>query len=136
MKSPIRVLLVDDQPTVRQGLRMRLALEPDVDVVGEAADGAAALAAMVSATPDVVLMDVEMPVMDGITAAGCIHAATPDTAIIMLSLHDDLYTRERARASGAVDFVAKHQIDGALTEAIRAAASRRTNPRNGPRSSG
>ena len=68
MTKPIRVLLVDDQPSIRRGLRMRLGLEPDIEVVGEASDGSEAVTASVNVEADVVLMDVEMPVMDGITA--------------------------------------------------------------------
>jgi DNA-binding NarL/FixJ family response regulator len=124
MNEPIRVLLVDDQPSVRRGLRMRLGLEPDMTVVGEASDGAEALTASVNVEADVVLMDIEMPVMDGITATTQLSQSKPGCAVVILSLHDDSATRERARVAGAVDFVAKHEIDRALTDAIRAAASR------------
>ncbi|MBI5289166.1 MAG: response regulator transcription factor [Chloroflexi bacterium] len=124
MNRPIRILLVDDQPSIRRGLRMRLGLEPDLDVVAEAADGGSALEAAARTRPDVVLMDVEMPVMDGITATSHLAGLAPAPAVVMLSLHDDLDTRDRARAAGAVDFVAKHQIDRVLTDAIRAAANR------------
>ena len=125
MTTPIRVLLVDDQPSVLRGLRMRLGLESDLEVVGEAYDGQQALDAAVSATPDVVLMDIEMPVMDGITATTRMHTEQPRCAVVVLSLHDDIPTRERARVAGATDFVAKHDIDHALTDAIRSAANRR-----------
>jgi DNA-binding NarL/FixJ family response regulator len=124
MNEPIRVLLVDDQPSVRRGLRMRLGLEPDMTVVGEASDGAEALTASVNVEVDVVLMDIEMPVMDGITATTQLSQSEPGCAVVILSLHDDSATRERAHVAGAVDFVAKHEIDRALTDAIRAAASR------------
>lgn len=123
MTTPIRVLLVDDQPGVRRGLRMRLGLEPDIDVVGEAADGEQALNAAGATHPQVVLMDVEMPGMDGIAATKRLCADNPSCAVVVLSLHDDLDTRARARAAGAVEFVAKHDIDHALTDAIRAAAN-------------
>ncbi|MEX2247758.1 MAG: response regulator [Dehalococcoidia bacterium] len=123
--NPIRILLVDDEQSIRRGLRMRLGLEPDIEVVGEAADGAAAVVAAGAFRPDVVLMDVEMPVMDGIRAAAELHTAAPAAAVVMLSLHDDARTRARARAAGAVDFVAKHEIDAVLTQAIRAAVRRR-----------
>lgn len=122
MNERIRILLVDDQPNVRRGLRMRLGLEPDITVVGEACDGSEALAMSLQLEPDVVLMDVEMPVMDGITATSLLATEAPGCAVIMLSLHDDSDTRERAHLAGAVDFVAKHSIDCALTDAIRAAA--------------
>ena len=111
-----------DQPSIRRGLRMRLALEPDMDIVSEAEDGSAALSQARLTSPEVVLMDIEMPVMDGITATSLLTAASPNCAVVILSLHDDMTTRERARAAGAADFVAKHEIDCALTDAIRAAA--------------
>jgi DNA-binding NarL/FixJ family response regulator len=125
MDKPIRVLLVDDQPSVRRGLRMRLGLEPDINVVGEASDGAECLTTSANVEPDVVLMDIEMPVMDGITATSLLATAAPAAAVVILSLHDDICTRERARVAGAVDFVAKHEIDEALTDAIRSALIRK-----------
>jgi DNA-binding NarL/FixJ family response regulator len=121
--TPIRVLLVDDQPSIRRGLRMRLGLEPDLEVVGEASDGREAIDVAYSTAPDVILMDIEMPTMDGITATSRLSQERPSCAVVVLSLHDDLDTRARARAAGAVNFVAKHEIDRALTDAIRAAAS-------------
>jgi DNA-binding NarL/FixJ family response regulator len=68
-------------------------------------------------------MDIEMPVMDGITATGMLSSAYPRCAVVMLSLHDDSNTRARARAAGAVKFVAKHEIDHGLLDAIRSAAA-------------
>jgi DNA-binding NarL/FixJ family response regulator len=73
----IRVLVVDDQPTVRTGLQMRLALESDIMVVGEAGDGAMALTMTEALQPDVVLMDIEMPDLDGIAATAMLCAASP-----------------------------------------------------------
>ena len=122
MERPIRVLLVDDQDSVRCGLRMRLALEDDVVVAGEAADGEAAVAEAERLRPDVVLMDVEMPGSGGIAACRRIAEALPGTAVIMLSLYDDTPTRQLAHLAGATCFVAKHEIDRALLAAIRSAA--------------
>lgn len=122
--GPIRVLLVDDQSNVRRGLTMRLSLEPDIEVVGEAADGRAAVEAARRLRPSVVLMDVEMPELDGIAATTEIRAALPGTEVVILTLHDDADTRCRAEAAGAASFVAKHRMDGALLEAIRRAAGR------------
>ena len=76
----IRVILVDDQITVRHGLRMRLMLEPDMLVVGEAGDGQEALHLALSLSPDVVLMDIEMPGMDGIAATEAMKAQAPQSA--------------------------------------------------------
>jgi DNA-binding NarL/FixJ family response regulator len=122
--KPIRLLLVDDEPAIRRGLRMRLALESDVEVVGEAGDGVSALQEVQRLAPQVVLMDVEMPGMDGIAATSRLRAQAPRPAVVMLSMHDDQGTVARALAAGAAAFVAKHSIDAALLAAIRQAASR------------
>jgi DNA-binding NarL/FixJ family response regulator len=120
----IRLLLVDDEPAIRRGLRMRLALEADVEVIGEAADGSAAVALAQSLSPGVVLMDVEMPVMNGIEATIEIVSRAGHPAVVMLSMHDDAATQDRARKAGAAEFVAKHRMDDTLVTAIRRAAGR------------
>ncbi len=122
-KKTIRVLLVDDQPAVRQGLRIRLVLEPDVEVVGEAGDGAGAISPAQSLRPDVILMDVKMPGTDGISALRTLRAVTPESAVVILSLYDDARTQARAEEAGAATFVAKHQVGETLLSAIRRAAS-------------
>jgi CheY-like chemotaxis protein len=119
----IRLLLVDDQPQVRRGLMMRLALEPDVEIVGECGDAESAIELARSLRPDVVIMDVELPGMDGIDATRTLRTALPRTAIVMLSLHDDNDTVARAKAAGAACFVAKHRMEGPLLAAIRDAAT-------------
>jgi DNA-binding NarL/FixJ family response regulator len=118
----ITLLLADDELQIRRGLRMRLELEPDVEIVGEAGDGSTAVKLAAELSPAVVLMDVEMPVLDGISAASQIVSRDPDTAVVMLSLHDDSVTVRRALAAGAADFVSKHRIDDSLLAAIRQAA--------------
>lgn len=118
----INILLVDDQAAVRVGLRMRLALEPDLHVVGEAGNGLEALHAVQALTPDVVVMDVEMPQMDGISATQMLRDLTPQVGVVMLSIHGDAETRERAEAAGAVAFVEKQGPDMLLLAAIRKAA--------------
>ena len=123
----IRVLLVDDQGVVRRALRARLHLEPDLEVVGEASSGSEALALAQSLTPDVVLMDVEMPEMDGIEATAALHRIGPQSAVVMLSIHDDAQTRERARAAGAVALVEKRGATETLLAAIRQAAGQARN---------
>lgn len=122
----IRILLVDDQQNIRRGLRMRLALEPDLAIVGEAADGEAALRMARLVAPDVVVMDIEMPVMDGIAATSALRDASPRCSVVMLSLYDDAATRTRAAAAGASAFVAKTKMDETLLDAIRAAGSKPT----------
>jgi DNA-binding NarL/FixJ family response regulator len=120
---PIRVLLVDDHSVVRQGLRMFLALEPDLEVVGEAADGAEALRLARELRPDVVLMDLLMPVMDGITATGLLRRELPDTEVVALtSVLEDEKVVGAVRA-GAIGYLLKDTQADELRRAIRAAAA-------------
>lgn len=123
-KKTIRVLLVDDQPQVRRGLKMRLGLEPDVEIAGEAGDGAAAVALADELRPDIVLMDVEMPGMDGISATQELRAVAPHSAVVILTLYDDAATRARAKEAGAASFVAKHEVEETLLTSICRTASR------------
>jgi DNA-binding NarL/FixJ family response regulator len=122
--EPIQVLLVDDEPSVLRGLRMRLGLEADIRVVGEAADGATGLDLASLLSPDVVLMDVNLPVLDGISATRELAARVPHASVVILSLHDDQLTINSALAAGAVAFVGKQQTDGDLLGAIRMAADK------------
>lgn len=125
----VTVLLADDQPSVREGLRLRLALEPDLRVVGEAGDGMEALDRARRLKPDVVVIDVEMPRLDGVTATAALRAIAPQCAIVILTIHDDTPTRARADAAGATAFVAKAAGDAALIKAIRHAAALRKSGR-------
>jgi DNA-binding NarL/FixJ family response regulator len=118
-KKDIGVLLVDDRPAMRRGLRMWLEIEPEVSVVGEAADGEEAVSLAEKLRPDVVLMDVKMPGVDGIEATGKLQAVDPCIAVVILSLYDDIDTRARARNAGAAAFVAKHRIKPELLVTIR-----------------
>ena len=128
----IRVLLVDDQPAVRRGLGLRLHLEPDMQVVGEAGTGKEALNLAQTLAPDVVLLDVEMPEMDGIEAAAALRTVVPLSAIVILSIHDDVQTRARAQAAGAVAFVAKGSTTDQLIATIRQAAEQPETSPDGP----
>lgn len=116
----IRVVLADDQENVRRGLRMRFALEVDLEVVGEASTGAEAVQLARELSPDVIVMDIDMPIMDGFAAAS--ELSDDCCRIVILSMHDDARARERARTLGCRAFVAKHQADGALLDAVREAA--------------
>ncbi len=117
----IRLVLVDDQATVRQGLKMRLLLEPDIAVIGEAGSGKEALALVPQLRPDVVLMDIEMPGMDGITATSALQRIVPQSVTVMLSIHSDKVTRTRAQKAGAKAFVEKLGSTEELLSAIRQA---------------
>jgi anti-anti-sigma factor len=122
-ENMISLLLVDDQPIVRRGLRMRLMFEPDITVVGEASSGEQALELVKSLAPDIVLMDVEMPGMNGITATEAIHANSLQSAVVMMSIHDDSQTRARAEAAGAAAFVEKRGAVEVLLATIRQVAA-------------
>jgi DNA-binding NarL/FixJ family response regulator len=119
----IRIVITDDHEVVRQGLRMFLALDPEMDVVGEAENGAQAVALVGLLAPDVVLMDMLMPVMDGIEAIGKIRAAHPDTEVVaMTSVLEDATIIGAIRA-GAIGYLLKTTAADALCRAIRAAAA-------------
>lgn len=127
--SLITLLLVDDQPTVRRGLRMRLGLEPDLVVIGEAGDGEAALELVSRLRPDVVLMDIEMPKIDGISATEALRSAGPSCPpVVILTIHGDAATRARAESAGAAAFIEKTSADGVLIEVIRRVARESRNP--------
>ena len=115
----IKILLVDDQTVVREGLKMRFALEPDLQVVGEAKNGVEALQSAQTLAPDVVVMDVEMPLMDGITAARHLQKISPHIGLVMFSVYDDAKTRTWAQEAGAATFVQKEGAGENLLEAIR-----------------
>jgi DNA-binding NarL/FixJ family response regulator len=119
----IRVLIADDHSVVRQGLRMFLSLDPEFDVVGEAADGAEALRMARELGPDVVLMDLLMPVMDGIAATAAIRSTLPDTEVLALtSVLEDASVTGAVRA-GAIGYLLKDTDADALCRAIKAAAA-------------
>ena len=120
-----RVLITDDHGVVRQGLRMFLSLEPDFEVVGEASNGEEALAMARDLGPDVVLMDLLMPVMDGISATEKIRAELPDVEVIALtSVLEDASVTGAVRA-GAIGYLLKDTDSEELSQAIKAAAEGR-----------
>jgi len=120
----IRILLADDDPGVRKGLRMRLELEPDIEIVGEAGNGLVAIEQARALGADVVLMDIRMPVVDGIAATQAICADSPHAAVVVVSLCDDPETKALATGAGACDFVCKHEATERLIGAIHQAAGR------------
>lgn len=119
---PIRVLLVDDHELVREGLRMFLAEETEIEVAGEAANGVEAVALADRVRPDVVLMDVLMPEMDGVEATRRIRARNPACQVLVLtSFADDQHVRAALQA-GAIGYLLKDVLKPELLRAIRAAA--------------
>jgi DNA-binding NarL/FixJ family response regulator len=118
----IRVLLVDDQSLLRMGFRLILEAEPDIEVVGEAADGASGVSMTAALHPDVVLMDVRMPGMDGIQATASIIAAGPASKVLILTTFDlDQYVFAGLKA-GASGFMLKDAPPAELLTAIRTVA--------------
>ena len=118
----IRLLLVDDHVVVRQGLRMVLALEPDLEIIGEANNGSEALGLIKKLNPQVVLMDLLMPVMDGVSAIHAIKKDYPDIEVVALtSVLEDRLVIDAVEA-GAAGYLLKESGPEELIEAIRAAA--------------
>jgi len=123
MPERTRILIVDDHSVVRQGLRLFLKYDPDLEVVGEASDGAEALRLAHELHPDVVLMDLLMPGMDGITATAAIRREVPETEVLALtSVLEDALVVGAVRA-GAIGYLLKDTQAEALCQAIKAAAA-------------
>ncbi len=119
----IRILIVDDHVVVRQGLRIFLGLDPDLEIVAEAADGAEAVELARKHRPDVVLMDLLMPVMSGVEATATIRRELPDTEVLALtSVIEDTAVVEALRA-GAIGYLLKNTDAPQLRRAVEAAAS-------------
>ncbi len=119
----VRVLIVDDHSVVRRGLRMFLEDDPELEIVGEARDGAEAVAQAQALKPDVVLMDLLMPVMDGITATGIIRRQLPDTEVIALTSVLEDASVVGAVNAGAIGYLLKDTHSDELCRAIKAAAA-------------
>ena len=118
----IRVLVVDDHPVVRGGLVGWLAAQPDIEVVGEAGDGQEALAMVAALSPDVVLMDLRMPRMDGVTATERLAVSHPAVRVLVLTTYDTDADIVRAVAAGATGYLLKDAPLPQLADAVRAAA--------------
>jgi two-component system response regulator NreC len=116
----IRVLLVEDHTVVRQGLRRILELDPSVDIVGEVGDGRAALEAVQRLRPRVAIVDISLPELNGVEVTRQLAKATPDTKVLILSMHaDDAYIRQSLRA-GAKGYLLKDADDQDLLKAVAA----------------
>jgi two-component system response regulator NreC len=118
--NPVRIVLADDHTVMRNGLRLLLERQPNLKVVGEAADGRQAVALSESANPDVVIMDIGMPNLNGIEAARQIVSHNPRTAIAILSMHSDESYVIRALKAGARAYLLKDSAEADLLAAIRA----------------
>jgi len=122
-KRKIRVLLADDHALVRQGFRLILSAQPDIEIVGEAGNGRQTVELAERLRPDVVVMDVAMPEMNGIEATRRLAALAPRTRVLALSMYkDSVYVREILRA-GARGYLLKDAIDRDLLAAVRAVAA-------------
>lgn len=118
----VRVLLADDEPLIRAGVRVILEADPDIDVVAEASDGRAALELVRAHRPDVALLDIVMPKLDGLSAAAQIHRTMPETAVIMLTTFSEDDYIARALDGGASGFLLKTGDPRELLAGIRAVA--------------
>lgn len=122
MSKRIRVLLADDHAVLRAGLRALLNAQPDLEVVGEAEDGDSAVREAERLRPDVALIDVNMPRMDGLAAIPRLRQMVPEVKILMLTMYDDEGYLRRALEHGAAGYVLKKAADSELMAAIRAVA--------------
>lgn len=121
--SPIRVMVVDDQWMIREGLASLAGLEADIDVVAVASDGHEAVELVERHRPDVVLMDIRMPGLDGIGATEVIKGLDPSINVLMLTTFDDQQLIERSLSAGAVGYLTKDIAAADLAQAIRSAAA-------------
>ncbi len=119
MKKSIRIFLADDHAVLRAGLKSLLNAEPDMEVVGEAGDGNACVRAVAAMTPDVILLDVNMPHCNGLDALPEIRRQTPTSHILILTMHDDAEYLRKALSLGSAGYILKQSADTELLSAIR-----------------
>ena len=120
--EPIRVLVVDDQELFRRGLTMLLAIEPGIEVIGEAGDGVEGTTLATTAAPDVILLDIRMPKRSGIEACLAIKEAVPSAKIIMLTVSDEEADLYEAVKSGAAGYLLKDSSIEEVAQAVRVVA--------------
>ncbi|WP_314614346.1 response regulator transcription factor [Streptomyces stackebrandtii] len=121
--QPIRVVIADDEPLIRAGIRMILISDPDIEVVGEAADGRAAVEAARAHAAEVVLLDIQMPVLDGLSALPELRRAAPASRVIVLTTFGERENVLRALEHGCAGFLLKDTAPAELIRAVRAAAA-------------
>ena len=124
----IRVLLADDHEIVREGLASLLEAQPDIEVIGQVGDGEMALDAARHTRPDVVVMDVSMPGMNGVEATRLLRAELPSVQVIALSMHEEMQIAEAMQQAGAATYVNKGGATELLIDAIRLCAGRNVTP--------
>src|SRR5579884_4110599 len=123
MPNPLRIFLADDHPVVREGLKALVSAQPDMEVVGDVADGSAAVEQACSCAPDVIIMDISLPGINGIQATAQLQHVCPQARVLALSVHEDAsYVRE-VLAAGASGYVLKRSAAAALLQAVRAVAA-------------
>ncbi len=120
MTETIRVLLADDHAVLRSGLRLLIERQPGIEVVGEAGDGNEALARAKALQPDLVLLDINMPGLDGLAALPRIRQESPASRVLILTMHDDVSYLQEALRAGASGYVLKRAVDSELLMAIQA----------------
>ena len=116
----IRILLADDHTLLRSGLRLLINNQPDLTIVGEANDGNEAITRAKELKPDVILLDLNMPVLDGLSALPALRKEVPDSRVLILTMHDDASYLQEALRAGASGYVLKKAVDNELLMAIRA----------------
>lgn len=119
----IQVFLVDDHMVVREGLKTLITAQPDMAVVGEAADGESALEQIQDCRPDVVIMDISMPELNGVQTTERLRQLCPEVKVLVLSVHDDTSYLRQMLAVGAAGYILKHTAADALIQAIRMVAA-------------
>lgn len=120
MTDVIRVLLADDHAVLRSGLRLLIERQPNIEVVGEAGDGNEALAQAKALQPDLVLLDINMPGLDGLAALPRLRQESPHSRVLVLTMHDDVSYLQEALRAGASGYVLKRAVDNELLMAIQA----------------
>jgi DNA-binding NarL/FixJ family response regulator len=120
VSAPIKVLIVDDHPVVREGVAMRIALEPDLEVCGEAEDVPSALALLASTQPSLAIIDISLKKGNGLDLIDCIKERYPATRILVWSMYSEKLYAERALRAGAAGYLHKGRATSQLLDAIRA----------------